>query len=491
MSMSIQTNVNSLIAQENLRVTNEFQGRTIQRLTSGYRINSSGDDAAGLAVANKFRSDVAELQQGVRNANDGVSQLQIVDGGLNNITKMLDRMKTLATQSASTTFTGNRDTLDSEFQALKGEITRQAKNVGLDTGGAFNKAITVYTGGGSTQANAQVNIDLSGSTNAVDATSLGLTGNIKGGGAVTVGTLKTSASDTFLTNSSQTFTFNIEGQAAAVAINVADTGTTGMTRDAALQQLNTKLASYDVTASFVNDTLAFTSSKAFSVTAGAAGGGAAMSTATTALNTALYNVKGAFTGAPAATDQLTFTNSAGTSAVVTFAAGDNTTALLVAKINATTDTLGIHAVLDSTAANGFAIESSSSFSVARTGTVFASDFGGAIGATAGNKTVTAPAVSASTTANALAAITSIGTATAKLGTVQGVVGTGQNQLQYAINLAQSQISSFSAAESRIRDADVASEAANLTKAQVMSQASMAAMAQANSAPQSVLALLRG
>src|SRR6266511_748857 len=114
MSMSIVTNVNSLIAQENLRVTNDFQGRTIQRLTSGYRINSSGDDAAGLAVANKFRSDVAELQQGVRNANDGVSQLQIVDGGLNNITKMVDRMKTLATQSASTTFTGNRDTLDSE-----------------------------------------------------------------------------------------------------------------------------------------------------------------------------------------------------------------------------------------------------------------------------------------------------------------------------------------------------------------------------------------
>ena len=66
-----------------------LQSRTIQRLTSGYRINQSGDDAAGLAVADKFRSDVAAVTQGVRNANDGVSTLQIIDGGLNNIGKML------------------------------------------------------------------------------------------------------------------------------------------------------------------------------------------------------------------------------------------------------------------------------------------------------------------------------------------------------------------------------------------------------------------
>ena len=70
MSFSIQTNVNSLVAQENMRVNGDFQSRTIQRLTSGYRINQSGDDAAGLAIANKFRSDVSELTQGVRNAND-------------------------------------------------------------------------------------------------------------------------------------------------------------------------------------------------------------------------------------------------------------------------------------------------------------------------------------------------------------------------------------------------------------------------------------
>ena len=115
MALSIQTNVNSLIAQENLRVNSDFQAKTIQRLTSGYRINQSGDDAAGLAVANKFRSDVSELTQGVRNANDGLSTLQIVDGGLNNISRMLDRLQTLASQSASATFSGNRTTLNNEY----------------------------------------------------------------------------------------------------------------------------------------------------------------------------------------------------------------------------------------------------------------------------------------------------------------------------------------------------------------------------------------
>src|SRR3954452_12934805 len=138
--LSIQTNVNSMNAQENLRMTNDFQARTIARLTSGYRINQSGDDAAGLAVANKFRSDIAELTQGVRNANDGLSTMQIIDGGLSNISKMLDRLKTLATQSASSAFEGNRATLNQEYTSLLSEIDRQAANVGLgDSTGTSNR----------------------------------------------------------------------------------------------------------------------------------------------------------------------------------------------------------------------------------------------------------------------------------------------------------------------------------------------------------------
>src|SRR2546426_12659393 len=117
MAFSIQTNVASLQAQESLRVNQDFQARTINRLTSGFRINNSGEDAAGLGVANKFRSETAELMQGIRNANDGLSTLQVIDGGLSNVSKMLDRLKTLATQSGSDTFTGNRATLNTEYQS--------------------------------------------------------------------------------------------------------------------------------------------------------------------------------------------------------------------------------------------------------------------------------------------------------------------------------------------------------------------------------------
>src|ERR1700676_46099 len=181
MSFSIQTNANSLIAQNNLRVNSNFQSQTIQQLTSGYRINQSGDDAAGLAIANKFRSDIAELTQGVRNANDGVSQLQIIDGGMNNIAQMLDRLKTLATQSGSSTFTGSRTPLNAEFQSLVSEIDRQSQSIGLDSNGTFAKSLSVFIGGGRAHgsnavdiANGTVSVDLAKST--VDSKSLGLTG---------------------------------------------------------------------------------------------------------------------------------------------------------------------------------------------------------------------------------------------------------------------------------------------------------------------------
>lgn len=101
MGFSINTNVASLQAQEYLRVSSDFQQKTINRVTSGLRIINSGDDAAGLAIANGFRSDRAVITQGIRNANDGLSSLQTIDGGLNNISQLLDRARTLAAQSAS------------------------------------------------------------------------------------------------------------------------------------------------------------------------------------------------------------------------------------------------------------------------------------------------------------------------------------------------------------------------------------------------------
>ena len=85
MSLSIQTNVASLEAQNFIRINNSFQNNTIEQLSSGYRINSSGDDAAGLAVANQYAGTIATLSQGVLNANNAVNTLQVADGGICNI----------------------------------------------------------------------------------------------------------------------------------------------------------------------------------------------------------------------------------------------------------------------------------------------------------------------------------------------------------------------------------------------------------------------
>src|SRR5580692_8216221 len=151
MSFSINTNVASLQAENYLTQTSNFQSKTINEVTSGLRIVNSGDDAAGLAIANGDRSEEAVLTQGILNANDGLSQLQIVDGGINNISQLLDRASTLATQSASGTFTGNRGVLDSEFQSVVGEINREAQSIGLSQGGSLAQNLQVFIGGG--QAN--------------------------------------------------------------------------------------------------------------------------------------------------------------------------------------------------------------------------------------------------------------------------------------------------------------------------------------------------
>jgi flagellin len=180
MPFSLINNIQSQTSQTSLARTSANLAGTIQRLSSGLRINNSGDDAAGLAIANKYRSDIATLSQGIRNANDGVSALQILDGGLNTISNLLDRATTLATQSASDSFTGDRDTLNNELSKVTAEITRQAKNIGLaSTAGAdsrFNKALSVFIGGGvdASGATNTVGVNLGGAANQVDAIGLGL-----------------------------------------------------------------------------------------------------------------------------------------------------------------------------------------------------------------------------------------------------------------------------------------------------------------------------
>jgi flagellin len=477
MSISIQTNVASIKAQENLRVNSDFQSQTINRLTSGYRINNSSDDAAGLAVANKFRGDITELTQGVRNANDGISTLQIVDGGLNNISTMLDRLRTLATQSASAGFTGNRQTLNTEYQTLLGEISRQASNIGMSTGsigGRFNTSMDVYVGGGSSAANAKVTVDLSGSR--VDSTGLGIANtNVLGGNASVLDATVNLNTGSFLAGGSQQFTVNYgAGLKTTVTLNG---GVAGVSGSDAVAQINTQLGGTGISA-VINSAgnLAFYGENtAFNITSGAASAGTALQTA--AKNVSNANtfdvVGGAYTAAATTASFLVGGQS------VSVSLSNSTIGQNITELNNQLNSYGIQAIYDTTNAK-IELQGNQAFSWSGGSTVI-----GATGASV------APATTASNTTNALAAISALQTAVSTLGAVQGKVGTGENDLSYAISLAQSQITSFSAAQSRIRDTDVAAEAANLTKAQVLQQTSIAAMAQANSAPQAIMALLRG
>jgi len=496
--ISLQTNVDSISAQDNLNINNKFQSTAIQQLTSGYRINSSGDDAAGLAVANGYRDDVAELTQGVSNANNGVNQLQIVDGGLSNISTVLDQLKTLATESASNTFTGNRATLNQEYQTLVSEITRQASNINLNAGGSFNNPLSVYIGGANNASNATIHVDLSGSANAVDAQSLGLaTTNVLGGGVTLSSNTQrldapgaTFVSGTAGTND-ETFTVNVFSNGNAQQVTAKVTASAGgSTLSQVLSQLNGELNQYGVTVGVDGSgLLQFSGASAFTVSGATTGvTNALISAAGTAENTSNYVIDGQATYAAPATNEtetLKFQTNNGAASIDI--ASTDTLQSAVSKINSQTASLGVYAVINS-AGTGISFQGANSFSIsdsqAGTGTAANAVFG----ATSGYYTGAAPVSSDST--NADAAIAAINSAIQSLGLVQGRVGTGENALQYAMHLANSQISNLSASEASIRDADVAASAANLTKAQVLVQTSVAALAQANSEPQAVLKLLQ-
>lgn len=165
-SFSVVSNIASVNAQANLQATNIGLQRTLTRLSSGYRINQSGDDAAGLAVANMYRNELAILNQGIRNANDGLSDLAMKDGAVGNIASILDRLATLATQAASSSNNANIAQLSAEYSALIEEIDRQATVAGLDTAYAFS----VFVSQEPVAADGMV----TGTIGAVDSATLGL-----------------------------------------------------------------------------------------------------------------------------------------------------------------------------------------------------------------------------------------------------------------------------------------------------------------------------
>jgi flagellin len=507
---SLINNSSSAIAQGKLTGTSNQLSKTLQRLSSGLRITRSGDDAAGLAIANTFRSDVSVLSQGVRNANDGLSTLQIIDGGLNTISGLLDRAASLASQSASGTFSGNRDTLQAELGKVLEEVSRQAQNIGLGgidgtAEGRFNKSIEVFIGGGAS-ANAAGNavaIDLSNSR--VDKTGLDLntinigngTGNVTGAQDISGGIAAAEVlSFQSVGSSGQLNTFSVSLSAGATASNALDT----INNDANVQAAGLK-ATLDSSGALV-----LSSSKFFAVSsdtadgagqtgiggAGAAIGDAAISGAANKQAVAISAGAGA-----AATQTLAFSGEkigyAGSSKNVSFAA------VATAAGAATAAAAAVNNDVDLRSAGVFAIQTKADGSEVSFVSLKEFNLGVSSTSAAGadnnidtlqTQTAVGGAVLTGGEQGGKDAIAFIKAAVATLGQIQGKVGAGQNNLSQAIDLASTQITNFAAAESSIRDADIAQEASNLARLNTLQQAGVSALAQANQSSQALLSLLR-
>ena len=185
----INTNVQSLIAQQSLTVNNRGLSKAMEQLSTGKRINSAADDAAGLAISNKMTAQVRGLNQAVRNANDAISMVQTAEGSLNEVTNMLQRMRELAVQSVNgTNGTSDRTSLKAEYDALSAEITRISDKTtwnGMEIVGSAATSYTYQIGADSgatvtisftdidsqTTINAASAYDISNSTSAADAIS--------------------------------------------------------------------------------------------------------------------------------------------------------------------------------------------------------------------------------------------------------------------------------------------------------------------------------
>ena len=143
MGMVIGTNVASLTAQRHLEASRGDMETAMERLASGQRINSAADDAAGMAIANKLEVKVMSLNQGIRNANDGISMIQVAEGGMEEIGNILGRMKELAVQASNGTYTAaSLTTMDNEYQGLATEITRISQTTDFNGTALLSSATT-------------------------------------------------------------------------------------------------------------------------------------------------------------------------------------------------------------------------------------------------------------------------------------------------------------------------------------------------------------
>ncbi len=251
MAQTINTNVPSLTAQRNLTATQNNMNTALQRLSSGLRVNSARDDAAGLAIAERMDAQSRGMNVAIRNANDGISLSQVAEGGLNEVGNMLQRMRELAVQSANgTNSASDKDNLQAEFAALDAEITRIADVT------KFNGVQVLQVGSFDFQVGANAGETMNITTTATTATALdiGSTGDATAAitgldtaiDAVTTQRSALGASQSRFSSAINNLQVGVENQTAARGRIVdADFAveTSNLTRSQILQQAGTAMVS--------------------------------------------------------------------------------------------------------------------------------------------------------------------------------------------------------------------------------------------------------
>jgi flagellin len=470
MAQVINTNINSLNSQRALGMTQTSLATAMQRLSSGLRINSAKDDAAGLAISERMTTQVRGLNQAARNANDGISLAQVAEGAMASIGNNLQRMRELAVQSANATNSASdRGALQQEVAQLQSEIDRVATQTNFNGLNLLDGSFTAQQF--QVGANAGQTITVSSIASArtsslgqfqgfnVTAQSIGTASDTAVAKTVTVGgtayNLGSVADDAKAIAAA--LNAQVPGMLASASATTAISqavAVTGAAADADVLNING-----------VNITLT-----------NSAVGASNVATAITAIN-----AQSAATGVRAVND--------GQGVQLVADDGRNITTTFTAGNAATEADYGLGAAATTGATLNMTYKAPSGV----TGTVaFTTGFNAAF--TTRSIAATGTSVSAidiSTVSGANAALTSIDAALTSISSSRAALGAVQNRFLTTIDNLQTNSENLTASRSRITDADFAAETAALSRAQILQQAGTAMVAQANQLPQSVLQLLKG
>lgn len=498
MPQFVNTNIASLNAQRNLNSSQNALQTSLQRLSSGLRINSAKDDAAGMAISARMTSQINGSNQAIRNANDGISMAQTAEGAMIQITDNLQRIRELAVQAANASNSASdRAALNSEASQLISEIDRVATNTSFNGVKLLDGTFTSQT--------FQVGAD-SGSSNQISISSIASakSASLGVGSGSSYSTTSAGAEVGAIALLANALSINgyMVGAAAADGVSSTTSSASGIAIAAAINAVSGQT---NVTATVAATALAGTTVTAFA-TAMVAGDitingvdiGAIAAAGTAAARggqvAAAVNAKTAQTGVTA-----TFNTTTGAVAL-NAADGRNITVVAAATAGGNDVTSGITA--GAAAAAGATDTTRSTVSLSSTSsagiTIAGNTAAGltAAGLTAGYTAATATAgagvssLDLTTASGATAALTTIDAALNTVNSSRASLGAYQNRFASTVSTLQVTSENLTASRSRIQDADFAAETAGLTRAQILQQAGTAMLAQANQLPQNVLTLLR-